>query len=142
MTARVIVFLPDGRPLALGEAEFRAALVAGEAFAAPAQAPFAGQGEASERLIDSRQLGELLGVGDTWLEGAAKRGEIPSVRIGKALRFEPAAVLGVLRAGHADNRTAPRVQVADRAGRKPTNNRKTIGRKHPRSTPDVEQEQH
>jgi hypothetical protein len=138
MTDRVIVFLPDGRPLALGEAEFRAALAAGEAFAAPAQPPVAGQGSAPERLLDSRQLGELLGVGDTWLEGAAKRGDIPSVRIGKALRFEPAAVLAVLRAGHAVNRTAPHVQVTERVERKPANNRKTTPYKHARHTPNTE----
>lgn len=48
-------------------------------------------------LMNSRELAALLKVGDTTVEGMAARGEIPSVRIGKALRFEVDAVLAALK---------------------------------------------
>jgi len=59
--------------------------------AAPAWAPVA------EPLLDSRQLAELLGVGDTLLETMAADGRIPSFRIGRALRFKKSEVEAALR---------------------------------------------
>jgi excisionase family DNA binding protein len=92
----VIAFpLADGRWLALRKQEFDAALRRAadlnlNAAATPVVAT------APERLLNSRQLAAVTGVGDVTLEGLAKRGEIPSVRIGKALRFKPSAVLTAL----------------------------------------------
>ena len=50
-----------------------------------------------EKLLTSAGMAELLGIGDTTVEQMAKDRRIPSVRIGKALRFEARAVLGALR---------------------------------------------
>lgn len=51
----------------------------------------------TERLLDSKQLGELLGVNDTLVEQMAKDGRLPSIRIGRLLRFEPALCKARLR---------------------------------------------
>jgi excisionase family DNA binding protein len=93
----VIVTLPGGDAAALTLAEvtaarrraaelgFRSLTVA----AAPAPQP--------ERLLNSKELAALTGVGDTTLEAMAARGEIPHLRIGKALRFELSSVKAALR---------------------------------------------
>jgi excisionase family DNA binding protein len=49
------------------------------------------------RLLTSREMADLLQTHDTSIEGLAKTGRIPSIRIGRLLRFEPAAVLTALR---------------------------------------------
>jgi excisionase family DNA binding protein len=94
----VIVAVPmgDGRWLALRRPEFDAALARAADLNLNAASPVAAP--ASEPLLNSRELAALTGVGDTTLEALAKRGEIPSVRIGKALRFSGDEVLAALRA--------------------------------------------
>jgi excisionase family DNA binding protein len=89
--------------------------------AAPARAPVA------ERWLTSRELGELVGVGDTTLEAMAARGEIPHVRVGKALRFLPSEVLQALRERHTDHRTAARTQVHVSNGQKTRTTNKPPG---------------
>jgi excisionase family DNA binding protein len=102
MTSELVaVPLPDGRWLALTPEALREALVAGgqlglgKAGAAPSAATVA---PADEPLMNSEELGAVLGLHSTTVEGMAARGEIPSIRIGRALRFEPAAVKEALRA--------------------------------------------
>ena len=52
------------------------------------------------------RMGERLGVTPEWCEAAAKTGEIPSLRVGRYLRFDPAQVLASLqKRRHADRRT-------------------------------------
>ena len=51
----------------------------------------------TEKLLDSRQLGELLGVNDTLVEQMAKDGRLPCIRIGRLLRFEPSVCKARLR---------------------------------------------
>lgn len=99
----VLVPLPDGRWLALEPGELRAALTRAEGLGfgpnvAPATPPVA-----PAELCDSREMGRALGVADTWVEAAAKTGEIPCVRVGRYLRFDRTAVLRALANGrHAD----------------------------------------
>src|SRR5579864_3199421 len=52
-------------------------------------------GPASE-LIDARALATRLGVHESFVRTAARAGKIPSIRIGRYVRFEPAAVIEAL----------------------------------------------
>jgi excisionase family DNA binding protein len=97
----VAVPLPDGRWLALEPNALRTALEAAQALGlgssgSPTNAT--GAGAPVEPLMDSEQLGKLFGVHATTLEGMAKSGKIPSIRCGKALRFEPSAVKAAMQA--------------------------------------------
>ena len=51
-----------------------------------------------ERLVDSEELAEMFGIHSTTVEGMAKAGIIPSIRCGKALRFEPSTAKAALKA--------------------------------------------
>jgi len=93
----IAVPLPDGRWLALTREEFAAALARGAEMMGPAQPAVIGGPIEPERLVDSRGLAALLGVHDTTVEALAARGEIPSHRFGKALRFAPSDVLAAKR---------------------------------------------
>jgi excisionase family DNA binding protein len=92
----VLVALPGGgagafSPDQLTEARARAAALgfgAAQIAATPA---------AEERWLDSRQLAQLTHIGDTTLEALARRGRIPSLRAGKALRFKLSEVERALR---------------------------------------------
>ena len=131
----VIVGLPDGTCGAFPLADVvQARRLAAElglgtgagANAAPAVAPVV-------PLMDSRELSAFLGVGDTLLEQMAKDGRLPHLRIGKALRFEPAQVLEALR--HADRSTSAHMQAPDLHGRFGQHNRKTTSQKQRLSSP-------
>lgn len=99
------VLIPYGNAfLRLTPAEFSAAMGRGltpGGISAPAQPPVTGEG-----LLDSQEMGKRLGVTAEWCEGAAKAGDIPSVRVGRYLRFDPVEVLSKLQNGHADSRSA------------------------------------
>jgi len=41
----------------------------------------------SERLIDAERAAELLGVNASWVMDAARRGQIPHVKVGRYTRF-------------------------------------------------------
>lgn len=139
MSDLVLIPIPGIGVLALNRDVFQQALADGAAFTSTAEPARAA---AVEPLLDSRQLGELLGVGDTLLEQMAKDGRIPSVRIGKYLRFETREVIEALRLRHADNRSAVPLQAIDSAGAKSTRHQKTTTRiTHPiagRYTRDTE----
>lgn len=95
MSDRVLVPLPDGSWLLMPMNEFTDALSAGSSLAAPPKP--AEQPIVTEPLKDSSGIAELLGCHDTLVEQMARDKRIPSVRIGRLLRFEPAAVLAALR---------------------------------------------
>src|SRR5688572_15631388 len=57
----------------------------------PATAPATAQSN-PQALLTSTQLGKFLGTTPEWCEIAAKRGDIPSQRVGRYLRFDLAAV--------------------------------------------------
>lgn len=100
MSDLIALPLADGRCLALSADAFREALARGAALGLGVNAlPSGTTDAATERLINSEELGELLGIHSTSVEAMAKSGAIPSIRVGaKALRFEPAAVKAALRA--------------------------------------------
>jgi excisionase family DNA binding protein len=106
MSDWVAIFLPNGRCIALSPEALRDAMAAAESFGlgpiAVGVEARAGEG-AAERLMTSEQLAEVIGVHSTTVEAMAKSGAIPSVRCGKALRFEPAAVKAALRARRAND---------------------------------------
>jgi excisionase family DNA binding protein len=95
MADRVVLALPDGRWLAMSREQFDAALMAGAEFAPPAATP-GGVGAAGPRLLTSEQLAELLSIPSTWFEEAARRDELPCVRVGKYVRFDLDEVLSSL----------------------------------------------
>ena len=87
----------------------------------PEISPAAAAPEPVESLLDSRQLAELLGVGDTLLEAMAKGGRIPFFRIGRFLRFKKSEVEAALRP--RDSESQRNVQPAEPKGRKRVCNR-------------------
>jgi excisionase family DNA binding protein len=44
------------------------------------------------QLLDAKQLGALLNISEGWLKRKARAGEIPFIRLGKAIRFRRAEV--------------------------------------------------
>jgi len=96
LNALLAIPLPDGRWIGLTPEAFASALEAGSALGlGPATTSIAAG--PPEPLLNSEQMAALVGVHSTTIEAMAKRDEIPSVRIGKALRFEPSAVKAKLR---------------------------------------------
>ena len=96
----VAIFLPDGRALALDPEALRAALAAGAAMGLVPPVPTTTN--TPERWLNSEELGGLLGLHSTTIEGMAKRGEIPHMRAGKALRFKASEVEAAIRARTKD----------------------------------------
>ena len=42
----------------------------------------------SERLLDAKEVAERLGVPETWVRESARSGAMPSVRLGRYVRFD------------------------------------------------------
>jgi excisionase family DNA binding protein len=97
--AETVIGVPmaDGRWVAMTTEEFDAALRRATALGL-SPAPAAAAPVAAEALLTSAGMAELLGCNDTLLEQMSKDGRIPSVRIGRLLRFKPSAVLAALQA--------------------------------------------
>ena len=93
MTDRIAIPLPDGRWLALDRETFDAAVQAGADLAPQPAPPYSASRPC---LLTSQQLAEQLSIPATWFEEAARRDEIPSVRVGKYLRFDSCEVLSSL----------------------------------------------
>lgn len=56
-----------------------------------------GHKESALGLVDARELAELLGVPRGWVYRAAEMEKIPSVRLGRYLKFDPEEVLEACR---------------------------------------------
>lgn len=54
------------------------------------------------RLIDVRELAQILNVPVSWLYEHTRKGAIPSIRVGKYVRFNPQEVLAFFRAKSPD----------------------------------------
>ena len=57
--------------------------------------------EVPGRLIDVRELAQILNVPVSWLYERTRKGAIPSIRVGKYVRFNPAEVMAFFRNGNA-----------------------------------------
>jgi excisionase family DNA binding protein len=103
-----LVLIPLGdRWLALSAEELRAAQERAARMGFGASATPAPPPVAEERLLTSQEMSDRLGVPDTWVEQAAKDARVPSVRVGRYLRFNATQVLAALQAnGHADRRSS------------------------------------
>ncbi len=95
----VVLALPDGTAAAFpAEAVLAAKERAAQlGFGGSTQPQRRDLDSGTEKLLDSRGLGELLGVDSTTVEAMAKDGRLPSIRIGRLLRFEPAVCIARLR---------------------------------------------
>jgi len=47
----------------------------------------------SDRLLDARELAELLSVPESWVRDHARNGHLPVIRLGRYTRFDRADVL-------------------------------------------------
>jgi len=96
MTDRVLVQLSGGAWLALSTDVFVEALRAGQEAMGATVAAAAAQASDSEPLVDAEKLAEDLGVPCTRIEALARERRIPSVRIGRYIRFRRSAVEAAL----------------------------------------------
>ncbi len=92
----VLVALPGGAAGAFTFAELAAARERAQAMGFNSPPP--DERPTTEKLVTSQGLAELLGCNDTTVEAMARDARIPSVRLGKLLRFQPRAVLAALKA--------------------------------------------
>jgi len=82
-------FLPFGNQvLAMTVQEFQVALERGLALAGSTATPPAANSDAPQRLCTAEQMEEHTGVPHGWFLEAARRGEIPHLRMGKYRRFD------------------------------------------------------
>lgn len=44
------------------------------------------------RLVDAQAIAAQLGIPTSWVRASVRRGEVPHVRLGHYIRFDPAAV--------------------------------------------------
>ena len=96
MSDRFLIPLPNGDWLALDEQHFADGLAAGRTLMRAA-VPTSTASMPAQRLLNSADMGALLGCNDTLVEQMAKEQRIPSIRVGRLLRFEPQQVLEALR---------------------------------------------
>jgi excisionase family DNA binding protein len=93
----VAIPLPDGRWIGLSAEALQEALTRGAALGLGAGSAAAVPGAAPEKWLTSEELGGLIGIHSTTIEGMSKRGELPCLRVGKALRFKASEVEAAIR---------------------------------------------
>lgn len=111
MTDRVLICLPDGRWLALSADLFREALQSGAELAGPSAASVAVP-QPSSALVTADEIGEATHMSRSAVYELAKAGVLPSVRVGRRVRFEREKVMSVL----ASRTTAGLSQYGGRSG--------------------------
>jgi hypothetical protein len=104
-TDRFLIPLPDGRWLALKRDALQAALTEGASVIQPSIEADESQVPAIRRLLTANEIGALTNLDASWFLSRARLNEIPHVRLGKYVRFDPATVLAHLARG-TDTRTA------------------------------------
>ena len=100
MNDRVLICLPDGRWLALSADLFREALQSGAELAAPSGASPARQ--PSSGLVTADEIGEATHMSRSTVYELAKAGVLPSVRVGRRIRFDREKVMSVLASRSTD----------------------------------------
>ena len=94
MADRVLICLPDGRWLALPAEAFREALEAG---ATLVECPVASATpQAPSGLVTADEIGEATHMSRSTVYELAKAGVLPSVRVGRRIRFDRDKVMAVL----------------------------------------------
>jgi excisionase family DNA binding protein len=88
MGQRVLIPLPGLGTLSLEEETYRRALEEGARFNLPPEP----SEDSNERLLNSKQLAEVLQVPVTWIEQQAREGNIPSLPCGRRRRYRRSAV--------------------------------------------------
>lgn len=97
MNALVAVPLADGAWIALTQDELARALAKGQELGLGAPSHRHAQPPSPVPTVNSREMAAILGIASTTVEARAQRGDIPCIRIGKALRFVAADVLNKLK---------------------------------------------
>ena len=103
MTDRVLICLPDGRWLALSPDIFREALQSGAEHATPFVVSPVPQ--RSSTLVTADEIGEATHISRSTVYELAKAGVLPSVRVGRRIRFDREKVLTVLASRSAATRS-------------------------------------
>lgn len=103
MTDRVLICLPDGRWLALSPDIFLEALQSGAELATPFVVSPAPQ--RSSALVTADEIGEATHISRSTVYELAKAGVLPSVRVGRRIRFDREKVLDVLASRSAATRS-------------------------------------
>ena len=98
MGPRVLILLPGVGTLSLDEETYRRALQEGEKFNSPAEPAT----DPNERLLDSKQLADILQVPITWIEQQAREGNIPSLSLGRRRRYRRSAVEAAIKQRNAN----------------------------------------
>jgi excisionase family DNA binding protein len=93
---RFLIPLPNGEWLALDEQHFADGVAAGRTLART-PVPTSTASIRAQPLLNSADMAALLGCNDTLVEQMAKEQRIPSIRVGRLLRFEAQRVLEALR---------------------------------------------
>lgn len=108
MTETILVPLPDGSWLALDRELLDRALLRGAEVMGRPAAPAVPQ-SADEHLLDAAGLATCLNVPVTWIEQSARDGRIPSVRVGRRVRFRRTDVEAAI---SSTKGSVPRLRVA------------------------------
>ena len=94
--AELLVFLPNGAPLALTRDAFNAALERGRELAGVVSATPMQMAQA-EPLLSAEELAEALKVKVSWVEEGARQKRFPVVPVGRYPRFRLSEVVAALR---------------------------------------------
>lgn len=78
---------------------------------------------ADDSLWDVKDIARVLKASTSWVYKAAERGELPCIRIGAMLRFEPAAI----RAWLASHKSGPALTVTPHQSVQVVSAKKTEG---------------
>lgn len=92
MPTHIAIPMLNGRWLVLDEASFAAGLVAGQELDANVGLESVKRAEA-RALLTAEETARVLGVDANWLLIRARRREVPFVKLGKYVRFDPQAVI-------------------------------------------------
>lgn len=117
MTTLVLIALPDGQWLGLYPEELTEALSRG-AKTMPRTHPEVSPGAPSDtQWLTAEQMAGRTGVKASWFLASARLKEIPHVRLGKYVRFDPNAVIPLLERSTDTRTTNPNVSPKPMIGK-------------------------